>query len=395
MKRVLIIGNRIPLPARDGGALAILQILKLYVKAGFEVDFVTLNTSKHFVTEDIIHSELDFLNSIEKVNIDTQLKLGALLKNLLLSAKSYNLSRFYSKELEDLILRKIQENEYDCIHIESLFAATVLPVLKQNFQRPIYIRVHNIEHQIWQRMAENEQNIFKRKYLKIMAQRLQKEELLLLSLANGLLHISNSDLAFFESQLPAVKHIYLPFVVEENTQIEYPDATPASVGFIGSLEWLPNQHGLDWFLDKVWANVRVAIPDAVLRIAGKNIPDKYRSDEHCGIEVMGEVQYANNFMHQQQVLIVPLFSGSGIRIKTIEAMANGIAVVSTTIGAQGLGVVPGEDILIADTAKDFSKALILLLTNEMLRLKLEKNGESFVQHNHNESKAISVLKSLC
>lgn len=394
MKKVLVIGNRIPFPARDGGALATLQILKLYVKAGFEVDFVSLNTNKHYVAPEIIQSELNFLSSVQTVDINTDLSVTGLLKNLCFTRKSYNLERFYSYAFEQAVLRQIKDNNYAFIHLESLFSCTVLPMIKKQTSASVYVRVHNIEHQIWKKMAESADSIVKRIYLKIMANRLKREELSLYALSHGLLYISHIDMEYYRKQLPAVQHFYLPYIVNSIEDGDALNQITHSVCFIGSMEWLPNLQGIQWFLDKVWNNVRVAIPQAVLRIAGKGIGNKIQSNSAKGIEVVGEVPFSTVFMKQHQDLIVPLFSGSGIRIKTIEAMSNGVPVISTSIGAQGLSVTNRDEILIADTAKDFAKAVIELLQVESLRNTISSNGKVYVQKHHNEASAIDLLSKL-
>ncbi|MCO6494568.1 MAG: glycosyltransferase family 4 protein [Bacteroidetes bacterium] len=394
MRKILVIGNRIPLPARDGGAMATLQILNLYVKADYKVDFVSLNTSKHYVEPNVISQELNFLESVETVSINTDLSLSGLIRNLLFSHKSYNLERFYSSEFEKLIQIKLNTEDYSFIHIESLYAATVLPIVRKYTSKPIYIRVHNVEHQIWERLAENESNWVKKMYLRQMSKRLRREEMHYYSHADGLLHISMTDLNFFKNQFPQIPNFYLPFIVESAKESESLDKIPFSVGYIGSIEWLPNVQGVRWFKENVWDNVRVAIPQSVFRIAGKGIEKQFNSNNHKGIEVVGEVAFSGNFIQQNHVMIVPLFSGSGIRIKTIEAMSKGVPVVSTTIGAQGLDVLSNENIMIADSAKDFAKALIELLTKEELSEKIAINGLKYVSQNHNEKQAIDLLKSL-
>lgn len=392
MIKVLVIGNRVPLPPRDGGALASLQILELYAKAGFQTDFITLNTLKHFVDENKIQEELSFLHSVVTIYKDTSLRPFELLINLFFSNKSYNLERFYSNELEDKIVEKISSTTYDWIHVESLFSAPFLLKLKKSISIPIVIRTHNIEHQIWERLSEESSNPLKKIYLKIMSERLFKEELKLLSLADTLFHIAPTDADFFVKELPKIKHVYLPYAVKPFEGPEDLNVITNSVGFIGSMEWIPNKKGLQWFLDMVWPKVLNELPDALFRIAGKNMGKEFQNKPYKNVEIIGEVEDSQAFMQENKLLVVPLFSGSGIRIKTLEAMSLNIPVVSTSIGAQGINAKNGTDILLADSAKDFASAIVKLLSNESFRKQVVKGGKTYVTNEHSEIKVIETIK---
>lgn len=228
-----------------------------------------------------------------------------------------------------------------------------------------------------------------------MSERLKLEEIHYLYFADELLHISPTDMDFFKSKLSKVKHRYLPFVVkvsQNNSENHFENRN--TVGFIGSMEWLPNINGVKWFIENVWTNIFKELPNASLNLAGRSMNGKFKSDSSFNIKVFGEVEDSKEFMLNNDILIVPLFSGSGIRIKTLEAMSLGLAVVSTSIGAQGLDVEHGENIMIGNSDKEFASCVLELLKNDLKRKNISKNAFEFVQENHSEQNVINILKEL-
>ena len=119
------------------------------------------------------------------------------------------------------------------------------------------------------------------------------------------------------------------------------------------MDWMPNQEGVKWFLHQVWPMVHERMPQWVLYLAGRRMPSELMNLDMEGVRVVGEVPDAMYFMASKQINVVPLLSGSGIRVKIIEAMSLGKAVVTTTVGAEGIGCVDGRDVLIADTPEQF------------------------------------------
>jgi glycosyltransferase involved in cell wall biosynthesis len=156
--------------------------------------------------------------------------------------------------------------------------------------------------------------------------------------------------------------------------------SPPLITFVGAMDWEPNVDGVEFFCGEVWPAIRAEVPEARLRIVGRN-PDrrvqKWASDSiqnsiQSSIEVTGRVPSVVEHLHQSAVVIVPLRIGGGTRLKIYEAMASGKAVVSTTVGAEGLDVHHGRDIILADDARSFAQAVIMLLRDPQLRRRYEK-----------------------
>jgi glycosyltransferase involved in cell wall biosynthesis len=163
------------------------------------------------------------------------------------------------------------------------------------------------------------------------------------------------------------------------------------VAFIGGMDWMPNREGVEWFINKVWPLVLLEISDAQFFLAGRNFPDEIRNLKVRGLHIVGEVDDAKIFVQQHAVAIVPLFAGSGMRVKIVEAMAWGRAIVSTSIGAESLAYTQGKDILIADDERTFSKAIISVLKSNAERIKLGENAQDLIREKYDNRKISAAI----
>jgi glycosyltransferase involved in cell wall biosynthesis len=164
-----------------------------------------------------------------------------------------------------------------------------------------------------------------------------------------------------------------------------------SVFHIGALDWAPNQEGLYWFIENIWRAISSKYPDLKFYIAGRNAPEKIKNIKERNVEFLGEVEDAHEFMNSKAVMVVPLLSGSGMRIKIIEGMALGKAIVSTSIGAEGIHCEHGNDLLIADQPDDFISELESLLNNFDKFESLSKKASQFVGENYDNLVITSSL----
>jgi glycosyltransferase involved in cell wall biosynthesis len=147
--------------------------------------------------------------------------------------------------------------------------------------------------------------------------------------------------------------------------------------------WPPNVEGLFWFLQNVWPQVRQEAPQARLTLIGKNPPDHLRAwDQRDGVEVLGYVEDLERYLAETAAFVVPLHAAGGMRVKIVDAWCWGQAIVSTTIGAEGIAVQDGENILIANTPAQFAQATARLLSNGGLQARLRANGREWVEERY-------------
>jgi glycosyltransferase involved in cell wall biosynthesis len=197
-----------------------------------------------------------------------------------------------------------------------------------------------------------------------MARRLRKVETAFLNQYDILSTVTERDkekLHRMGNRQPAI--VMQPgFFIEEKPPNDL--IFPLSVGFLGALDWIPNQIGLKWFVERCWPQIHSSHPDVQFWVAGRNAPRGYEKIlERPGIRFLGEIEKAQDFIFNRSILIVPLLSGSGVRVKILEGLTMGKTMVTTPMGAEGIPVQSGKELIIADTPEAFAKAVIQLLDN--------------------------------
>jgi polysaccharide biosynthesis protein PslH len=390
--KILQLTNKIPYPPKDGGAIATLNLSKGLARLGNTVDILGMNTSKHFVELSELPVDLTSLVTIHEVRIDTQISLKAAFKNLLFSHKPYNAERFFSEDFTRALIELLKQNQYDIVQLEGLYMAYYIPIVRKYSNSKIALRAHNIEHEIWERNAGQEKTWWKRWYFQVLARRIRKFKISIMNKYDLLIPITERDASQFEAfgnkkpmhVVPAGFDMSLLNIQPE--LIEFP-----SVFFIGTLDWFPNQEGVIWFLDKIWPRLHEKHPDLVFNIAGRNAPEWIiqRFMDAAGVNFMGEIDDAYAFINKNAIMVAPLFSGSGMRVKIIEGMALGKTIITTSIGAEGINVTSGKNIIIEDDDNQFLLRLDELLKDRNLLDSIGVNAHSFVEQNYDNHR-ISV-----
>ena len=236
----------------------------------------------------------------------------------------------------------------------------------------------------------NEKRFFKKKYLKILYQQLKSYELKAINKVDAILPISMVDLNFFKSN-STTRLQYLPFGIKAQ-EFKNP-INKSCFFFIGSLDWQPNQKGLIWFIENVWNKFKKLHPKATFKIAGKNTPEnlfKYQDEQTL---VLGEIDDAHKFIAENGIMIVPLFSGSGVRIKIIEGMAQGKCIISTPIGAEGLYKKNDDHIIIASESSEFINKMKSVILEPKLIDQVGNKAHDYVLNHHDIVKTGKQLKS--
>ena len=160
---------------------------------------------------------------------------------------------------------------------------------------------------------------------------------------------------------------------------------------IGAMDWMPNAEGIRWFLEDIWPELHRQSPDFRFFFAGRNMPGSFVKYDGNGVTCSGEVANAGDFIADKKVLIVPLKSGGGIRIKILEAMAAGKLVLSTSVGMQGIEAEPGTHYLLAETEEDFQNQVQWLLANKESAEMIARDGRKMVTNQYDGRKIIATL----
>lgn len=381
--RILLLCNKSPWPPKDGGAAATLKMIMGLLACNVSITVLAINTTKHHVEVDKIPKELFKSTDYRLINIDSKINPVKLFLNLFFSRKPYNLERFWSRKYNSELKRVIRNN-FDIIQIEGLSMYHYLPVIRQSTSAPVVFRPHNIENLIWSRLADEARNWFKSLYFRILSRRIKKVEKKILNEFDAIVPISSSDLSWFKAEgLSRPAFVTVPGYDPEEI-CEYSVTAPDKVFFIGALDWLPNICGLNWFIKQVWPMVVDRIPGAEFIIAGRNASEKTIANlKGHNIIFKGEVESSSDFIKDKSVMVVPLFSASGIRMKIIEGMSLGKCIVATPMAAEGLDYENKKDIFIASGPSGFADSIIELLTNSNLRRETGENAIKNVRKNYN------------
>ncbi|PID93909.1 MAG: hypothetical protein CSA95_05440 [Bacteroidetes bacterium] len=360
--RIFTICNKSPWPPTEGGSIAMNSIIEGLLKAGHQVKVLAVSSDKHPIIMENIPEAYRKKTGFETTYLTLTPRPWDAFLNLF-TRKSYHIQRFISKEMENL---------------EMLHVTPYIHVIRKFSKARIILRAHNIEHLIWERIAASTRNPIKRAYLTYLASSLKRYELHILKEVDGLAAITPVDGAFFRRQQPGLPVADIPFgITPRPSPPEVEEEFPA-LFHLGSMSWMPNSDGIRWFLDNVWPLVNRKYPHLKCYLAGRGMPQWLLERKDPNIINVGEVADARKFMRSKPIMIVPLLSGSGIRIKIIEGMQEGRTIISTTIGAEGICYTPGKDLLIADTPEAFVQMIEKAIHDRAFCKQIGRNAQKTI-----------------
>lgn len=282
----------------------------------------------------------------------------------------YAVSKFTSPRVRRLIAEWDRARRFDVLVCDFLSASMNFP---SRLHTPSVLFQHNVEFILWQRQAAAERHVVKRLVYRFEAAKMERYERAAVGRFEHVLAVSNADRAAMADMTSTSRIAVVPTGVD--TKAFRPavrnHAPEPIVLFLGSMDWEPNVDGVQYFVDAVWPRIRAAVPAARFQVVGRNpgLPIRRLASE--SIEVVGTVSSVMEYLHRAAVVVVPLRVGGGTRLKIYEAMAAAKAVVSTRVGAEGLDVTDGRDIVLADTADQFATAVTRILQHARERRRLE------------------------
>lgn len=391
--RVFQFCHKIPFPPLDGGSIAMNQITKGLLEQGFSVKVFALKLKNCMICTDNIPADYKQKTSFEFFEIDQRIKpLKAFLN--IFTKQSYNVSRFYKKAVSQRLAEILSKEQFDIIQLEGLYLTPYINIIRKYTQAPVVYRSHNIEHIIWHRMALSSKSPLKTLYLRLLAARLKKYELQAIQNIDGLVAISPVDLAFFIQNGLNKPAVVIPVSKPEIKKSGLTLQINTSMVFhLGSLDWRPNQDGIEWFLKKVWPQVLRMAPDMKFFIAGKGMPARFKKYASESVVISGYVDCTQTFMADKQIMVVPLRSGSGMRVKIIEGMAAAKTIVSTSIGAEGIDGTDGHHFFIADDPEKMAKIIVACFKNPEMSKTIAENARILTQEKYNPKKLMPILGS--
>ena len=308
----------------------------------------------------------------------------------LLRKQSFIIQRDQTPEMKSKIEALLKNTRFDFIHADQLWMAQYAIEAKEPGRGArILLDEHNACYQIFQRLADEEQNPLKRMIYRREWPALKRYEAWACRQFDHLVTVTHQDKKTLETLVQAADNTSKPIhaqvipicVDTENLQMVEPAPEATDVLHMGTMFWMPNVEGVAWFIEKVWPLLKQRVPEASFSVVGKRPPDKLRqlAENDPSIKIHGYAPDPMPYLQKCAAFIVPLRSGSGMRVKIVEAWARGLPIVSTTVGAEGLEYTDGINILVADGEENFAEAVGRLLIDQELNQQLRSNGRRWVE----------------
>jgi glycosyltransferase involved in cell wall biosynthesis len=305
--------------------------------------------------------------------------LTRLLRNVF-STFPYSVQKHTRKDFQQALAKQVEEFDPSLIHCEwSPYAAYLEP----HRRVPSVVVAHNVESVIWARRAALASNPVSRWFFGLQARRMERFERTHLKKANQVIAVSDVDADVFHGW--GIR----THTVDNGVDVDQYQSAPGferadRMLFLASLDWFPNLDALKFFIHEIYPLIRKGDARTRLRVVGRRLSktDASTLRQTPGVEVIGEVSDVRDELQQAGVVVVPLRIGGGSRLKILEAFAAGKAVVSTTVGAEGLEVKNGEHLRIADNPADFSRVVLELLADPAARQRLGSQARALVEQKY-------------
>ncbi len=382
--RVLQICPRVPFPVKDGGAAAMWTIHQGLKSQNIDAHIFAINTLKHFVDGSVISQ----FPEITAVTIDTSVNVKDAFVNLF-KQSSYNIDRFFSVEAEQKLIELLQSKSFDIVQLEGIYVVNYIATIKKYSNAKIVLRSHNIEYTLLEQHSTLQNNFLKKIYLNYLANKLKKTEIKFTSQYNGIAVISKPEHYFYASLTSPKKIVHIPFGIEISTKKENKTTNKLKFYFVGALDWQPNLEGVTWLIEKVWKAYFINNPTIELHIAGKNTPEELKKLSTKNLFIHGEVADINQFINDKNIMLCPLFSGSGMRIKLVEALANTKPVIATKLAAEGIDIENENCGWLAENELDYKTKIEFCISNSIEQY--ANNAYALAEKNYNQQKITANL----
>lgn len=381
--KILFISHLLPYPLRMGAALRNHGEIKELSRNNI-LDVITFSQKILVPTEDDIKRSLDETKKIcRDVTVfpiptdSSKIFWYALLLFNVFSPNPYSAWRFWSCRMAKLIAEQCAKEKYDLVHIDTIALAGYY---KYCGDANLVLNHHNVESAILFRRAAADTRFAAKAYLYFQAWKVARYEKKMARMFDLNVCVSELDAAKLEAQIPGIKTFVVPNGTDTNFfhPIDQGNENKEGLVFVGGMNWFPNLDGIVWFCKEVYPLIKEKIPNIHISIIGSSRGQAALGQElrkctqaDSSIRILGVVDDIRPHVAKSKVFVVPLRVGGGTRLKILDAMASGKAIVSTTIGAEGLSVSSGKDIVIADSARDFADSVVQLYSDSDMRHTVE------------------------
>jgi polysaccharide biosynthesis protein PslH len=289
------------------------------------------------------------------------------------SQTPYVVRRVACLQVQEMLKAWFQQGRFDVAICDFPHPAVNFP---KTLTIPSVLFQHNVEAEIWRRHAATESNPIKKRLYGVEFNKMLRFEQQTVRQFHHVIAVSENDRDLMSAWVEKSRISVVPTGVD--LQQYRPEKSPRGVGplvmFVGAMDWEPNADAVEYFCQKIWPSIQSQVPSARFRIVGRNPIRRVQRLASDSVEVTGSVPSVLDHLREAAVVVVPLRIGGGTRLKIYEAMAAGKAVVSTSVGAEGLDVHHGTDVMLADDPSAFAEATIMLLRDGELRQRYEREA---------------------
>ncbi len=410
--RILQLAPQVPFPSDDGGKISIANTFLQFVNQNHQVTFFAYNQNE--ISEKIINQHFINANPIF-VNHSTKNTLPRILKAVLTN-KSLYITKHISNKVKRIIDNLLKEQTFDIIHSDHSCMAPLALYAKSVCGAPVGIRLNNIEYIIWQRYAESlSKRGLKRLFVESQAKLLREQEKQLYEKADVCFSITGIDKQKALELSPNANVIVASAGVDlKNFKPLETERNGNQIIIATTFNWVHNVNGLSWFIDSVLPLIRKQNSAAYLSVIGKNIQKEFfekaqlendiqsieKSSQDFsqvniqisnGLQLLGYVPGVTPFLNKASVYIAPLFVGSGIRIKILEAMAMELPVVATPVSAEGIEAGEEDGLFVCSNPEDFAEKVLFLMNNYETARKLGKSARKLIEQKYTWERNIGIM----
>ncbi len=393
--KILQLSPQFPFPLSDGGKISISNMTRALVSDSCEVHMYCL---VHTMPNDELIRDFEHYTGAKCICIqhNTRNTIFAILQSLFDYRSPLYIRKHRSSELFKAIHLYLQENSFDAIICDHTAMAEIGLLASELSNTPCIIRMHNIEHVIWERYALRLSRFDPRKwYIQSQAKKLRRMEISLCSKANHLAMITENDVDTIKTLNSNIYASYVPVGVDINffKQTKEQKQITNQMIHATTYDWIHNVEALDWFITEI---LPVVYNDfkAELVLLGKHMPERYRNGSTSGLLGKGYVDDINIELNQAAMYIAPLFVGGGIRIKILEAMSAGLPVIASPISSEGIMAKREDGLIICSTKEEWIHEISFLIKNPDVSKELGKSARSFIEKNHTWEFAAKRMKDL-
>jgi glycosyltransferase involved in cell wall biosynthesis len=372
MTRVLVLSPKFLYPLTEGGRVGIHHMVHELVRRGVDL---------HFAAPYGLPGSPDGFPpgvTVHRLKANAAKNVVGAVRNLF-RPLPYYIEKFFSPEALDQLDLLAKQEKFDILQAETLFLAPYAMALREKWNIPFILRQHNVESEIVRLYRDRAGNPAIRWYAGYEYHRLARYEAEVLSKADLVVPHTRADEAAMRAMAPDMRSTVIPVGVDCSTFRPLFRWIPESVLMLTNARWPPNRDSLDFFVEEIVPRVLERRPQARILLAGNETESLRQILRGKPVEVLGFIPDLNTLPSLATVAVIPLRIGSGIRIKLLHQMALGLATVSTTLGAEGVGAVPDRHLVIADGPEDFSKAICDLLDDPDRSLRIGRSAREFVE----------------